>query len=198
MSWPLLPASLSGNTRAILAWDIGVGVYLLLAYVLFFTVTDPRQMAENAEAQEEGEWTIFWLTVAAIIASFATIVGEFAEIKTSTGAYQGLHVVLVVMTLVVSWLMAHTSFAYRYAHEYYEVSVDGAGYRRGLDFPNEEHPDYLDFCYFAIVLGMTFQVSDVSVSDRHLRRLTLVHSVLAFLFNTIILALTVNLAAGLL
>jgi len=198
VAWPLLPASLPANTQAILAWDIGVSVYLLLAYALFFTVTDPRLMAANAEAQEEGEWTIFWLEVAAVTASFAAIVSEFAAIKEASGAFKALHVALVAVTLFFSWLMTHTSFAYRYAHEYYKISADGVGYRRGLDFPREEHPDYLDFCYFALVLGMTFQVSDVQVTDRHLRRLATAHGLLGFLFNTIILALTVNLAAGLL
>jgi uncharacterized membrane protein len=197
-AWPLLPDTMAANTRAILVWDVGVSVYLLLAYALFFSVTDPRRMAANAEAQEEGEWTIFWLEVAAVTASFAAIVGEFAAIKEASGAFKALHVALVAVTLFVSWLMTHTSFAYRYAHEYYKISADGAGYRRGLDFPREEHPDYLDFCYFAMVLGMTFQVSDVQITLRHLRRLATAHGLLSFLFNTIILALTVNLAAGLL
>ncbi len=96
----------------------------------------------------------------------------------------------------MSWLVTHAVFALRYAHEYYEARADGA--RGGLDFPGKQLPDYLDFLYLAIVIGMTFQVSDVQVTDRYLRQLVMVHGLLSFLFNTIIVALTVNLVAGLL
>jgi uncharacterized membrane protein len=94
--------------------------------------------------------------------------------------------------------MLHFTFAFRYAHEFYEVSGDGPAVDGGLTFPGEEQPDYLDFLYFAMVLGMTFQVSDVSITSRKFRRLATLHGLLGFLFNTVILALTVNIAAGLL
>jgi len=94
--------------------------------------------------------------------------------------------------------MTHTSFAFRYAHEYYQVDPGGTGIAGGLDFPGEKRPDYLDFMYFSLVLGMTFQVSDVGITARKLRRLATVQGLLSFLFNTIILALSVNIAAGLL
>lgn len=187
-----------GQMRPIWAWDVGVVVYLIPAYRLFFTMSEPQIMAENAVAQEEGEWTLFALEIAATAASFAVIFSEFAALKDLHGSIKGLHLALVLVTLFITWLMMHTTFAFRYAYEYYEKSPDGAGYRRGLDFPGEEHPDYLDFAYFTVVLGMTFQVSDVQITDRHLRRLAMLHGLLAFLFNTFILALAVNLGAGLL
>ena len=194
---PLLPSDIKGATRAILAWDAGVIAYLALSAFLFTTERLDR-MAADAAAQEEGEWTIFWLTVAAVAASFAAIISEFAGTKEMPPAQRNLHVALVAVTLFVSWLMTHTSFAFRYAHEYYEVDQDGTGFAGGLDFPGEKRPDYLDFMYFALVLGMTFQVSDVQITARKFRRLASVHALLSFLFNTIILALTVNIAAGLL
>jgi uncharacterized membrane protein len=89
----------------------------------------------------------------------------------------------------------HLVFALRYAHEFYTKSDDEL--QGGLDFPKEPEPDYYDFLYFSLVLGMTFQVSDVDITDRHLRRLATLQGFISFLFNTIILALTVNLAAGL-
>lgn len=196
-SVPLLPATLSHATRAILAWDIGVIVYLALSAVLF-TTARPARMAANAAAQEEGEWTIFVLTLAAVMFSFAAIISEFAGMKDATGMQRNLRIVLVAVTLFVSWLMTHTTFAFRYAHEYYAKDIGGPDFDRGLEFPREQRPDYLDFMYFALVLGMTFQVSDVQITSRKLRRLASVHGLLSFLFNTIILALTVNLAAGLL
>jgi uncharacterized membrane protein len=89
------------------------------------------------------------------------------------------------------------TFALRYAHEYYARDEGGPDVDRGLDFPNENEPDYLDFLYFALVLGMTFQVSDVQITSRKLRRIATLHGLLSFLFNTVIVALTVNIAAGL-
>jgi uncharacterized membrane protein len=194
---PLLPEGIKGTTRAILAWDFGVVVYLALSAFLFTTERLDRMPADAAR-QQEGEWTIFWLTVAAVTFSFAAILGEFADTKDLPPAQRNLHVILVAVTLFVSWLMTHTSFAFRYAHEFYEVTADSAGIAGGLEFPGEKRPDYLDFLYFSLVLGMTFQVSDVQITARKFRRLASVHGLLSFLFNTIILALTVNIAAGLL
>lgn len=194
---PLLPSRIDGTTRAILAWDFGVIVFLVLSAFLFTTERLDR-MAEDAEAQEEGEWTVFWLTLAAVTFSFVAVIGEFSGTKDLPPAERNLHVILVAVTLLVSWLMTHTTFAFRYAHEYYEVDPAGPGIVGGLEFPSERRPDYLDFMYFALVLGMTFQVSDVQITARKFRRLAAAHGLLSFLYNTIILALTVNLAAGLL
>lgn len=196
-AWMLLPSAVGGITRAILAWDTGVILLLALSAFLFLTERLDR-MAEDAEAQEEGEWTIFWITMGAVAFSFAAVTGEFAAMKQLPSSDRALHVALVAATLLVSWLMTHTTFALRYAHEYYEVDPDGVGIAGGLEFPAERNPDYLDFLYFALVLGMTFQVSDVQITGRNLRRLATAHGVLSFLYNTIIVALTVNLAAGLL
>jgi uncharacterized membrane protein len=192
-----MPATVGGVTRAVVAWDIGVVVFLLLSAWLFAEERISR-MADDAARQEEGEWTIFALTIAAVVFSFVAIFGEFAMLHDAKAAEKTLRIALVSVTLFVSWLMTHTTFALRYAHEYYsrergEQDVDG-----GLDFPGEKRPDYLDFMYFSLVLGMTFQVSDVQITSRKFRRLAAVHGLLSFLFNTIIVALTVNIAAGLL
>jgi uncharacterized membrane protein len=194
---PLLPEGINGTTRAILAWDFGVIVYLVGSAYLF-TSERLDHMAADAAVQEEGEWTIFWLTVAVVAFSFAAILGEFADTSNMPPARRNLHVILVAVTLFVSWLMTHTSFAFRYAHEFYETDPAGTDITGGLEFPGEKRPDYLDFLYFSLVLGMTFQVSDVQITARKFRRLATVHGLLSFLFNTIILALTVNIAAGLL
>jgi uncharacterized membrane protein len=197
LAWPLLPAWISAATRALVAWDTGVLVYLVLS-ALLFTTERAERMEADSEAQSEGEWTVFALTIAAVVFSFVAILGEFAATKSAHGVAKSLHIGLVVATLFVSWLMTHTTFAFRYAHEYYAKDRGGPTIDRGLEFPKEPRPDYLDFMYFSLVLGMTFQVSDVQITARKLRRLATVHGMLGFLFNTIILALTVNLAAGLL
>ena len=192
-----VPQGLGWVTQSVLVWDIGVGVYLILAAHLFLT-EPPDEMAAHAARQEEGEWTIFALTVMAVSASFVAILGQFAEMRNTTGSARSLHVALVAGTLFISWLMTHTSFAFRYAHEYYGMENGGPEIDGGLTFPGEGRPDYLDFFYFALVLGMTFQVSDVQITSRKFRRVATLHGLLGFLFNTIILALTVNLAASLL
>ena len=188
-----LPSGMHGLTRALFGWD-GFCLAFLLLSAHMFSVPRPGGIAADAERQEEGEWTIFWLTVGAVFASFAAIIGEFSA-KDVNG---GLRIGVVAATLFLSWLMTHTVFALRYAHEYYELTGGQGAIARGLDFPDDDVPDYWDFFYFSLVLGMTFQVSDVQITSRKLRRLAAAHGLLGFLFNTVILALSVNIGAGLL
>jgi len=195
LAFPLLSHRLSAQTRAICAWDVGVIVFLALAAELF--VTEPSDgMRRHAAAQQEGEWTIFWITVAVVVISLVAIIGEFSGTKDLPAGKRSLHIALVALTLFVSWLMTHVSFGMRYAHEFYTTSPGRIEVDGGLIFPGEPRPDYLDFLYFSLVLGMTFQVSDVQVTARTLRRLATVHGLLSFLFNTVIIALTVNIAAS--
>jgi uncharacterized membrane protein len=189
----LLPSSVAGVTRALLAWDIGVLMYLLLSLQLFLTAR-PEQMPANAEAEQDGEWTIFALTLGVIVVSFIAVGQVFGAAKGSTD-HQGWVTGLVAVTLFLSWLMTHVTFAYRYAHEFYERKADGT-LDGGLDFPGDQQPDYMDFLYFSLVLGMTFQVSDVDITSRKLRKVALLQGLLSFLFNAVIIALVVNIAAG--
>ena len=158
-------------------------------------------MRRNAERQEEGEWTMFCITLAGVAFSFVALTQELPNVKALSPGARNLHVALVAATLLLSWLVTHLAFAARYAHEYYSAASDAAKIDAGLEFPGmndkTDSPDYWDFVYFAIVLAMTFQVSDVQITSRKLRRLATVHGLIAFLFNTVVVALTVNLAAGL-
>ncbi len=197
LAWLLLPGPITGYARVIGAWDIGVTVFLVLSAFLFFSQHVER-MPAHAEAQEEGEWTIFAVTVAVTTISFVVVIKEFAAIKSLPAGSRSPHVLLVAYTLLVSWLMTQVTFGFRYAHEYYSRLAGAPDFDRGLDFPKENQPDYLDFFYFALVLGMTFQVSDVQITARKLRRLAALQGLLSFLFNAVIIALTVNLAASLL
>ncbi len=193
----ILPVRLRPLTHALLAWDIGCLTMLILSAELF-TRERRSTMAEDAARQQEGEWTVFWITVVAVMASFAAVLNEFAVSKDAPPGRRLLHVGLVAGTLLLSWLVTHTVFALRYAHEYYECSGDPSTIDKGLEFPGEDAPDYWDFFYFSLVLGMTFQVSDVQITSRKLRRLAAAHGLLSFLFNTVIVALSVNIGAGLL
>ena len=195
-TWPVLPTTFAAATRGILAWDAGVALYLALSAHLFAT-EPPERMPAHAEAQQEGEWTIFSLTLAVVIVSFVVVGSEFSAIKSAPAESRSFYVGLVAATLFMSWLVTHVSFAFRYAHEYYSRDNGGPDIDRGLQFPAEDAPDYLDFMYFALVLGMTFQVSDVQITSRTFRRVAALHGLISFLFNTVIVALTVNIAAGL-
>ncbi len=189
---PFLPWRLPAPTRAVLGWDIAVGAFLILA-AHHFSRADHSDIAADAARQEEGEWTLFALVLLGTVMSFIAIL-EFSGLSQKKG-HNTLYLLLVTLTLACSWLMTNVTFAYRYAHEFCARGEDGT-LARGLEFPREAHPDYLDFLYFAFVLGMTFQVSDVQITSRTLRRVATVHGLIGFLFNTVILALAVNIAAG--
>ena len=196
----LLPAGWRLSLRAILAWDGFAAIFLLLA-LLAFAAERLDQMEQAAEAQREGEWTIFAVTLIGVSMSFVSITQEFELLKNSHQMEQ-FRVALVALTLLLTWLVTHVCFAFRYAHEYYEREPDpsqgGVLVCGGLDFPGGQAPDYWDFMYFSLVLGMTFQVSDVEITSRKLRRLATLHGLLGFMFNTVLLAFAVNLAASLL
>jgi uncharacterized membrane protein len=191
---PPLGTSLHGGQRVIAAWDIGSLAFLLLC-ALWFITTPPSGMPANADAQQEGEWSVFAITLVGVSISFGAIIIGFANSKDLSEHMRELHVALVALTLLVSWMVMQATFAMRYAHEYYQRS-DGAKIDGGLQFPSDDEPDYWDFTYFSVVLGMTFQVSDVQITSRKLRRVATMHGFLGFVFNTVIIAVTVNIASG--
>jgi uncharacterized membrane protein len=190
LTYSLAPTS---GARIVISWDAGAGIFLCLCGISM-TATSPDQISDRAAALQDGEWTVFALTLAGIVASVFVIVIEFGELN-ANGMERILHLLILVITIVLSWLTTQVLFGLRYAHLFYTMLVGDA--QRGLEFPGEPNPDYLDFFYFSLVIGMTFQVSDVKIADRHLRRLAAVHAFISFLFNMVLLALTVNLAAGL-
>ena len=186
---------LAPPARNALAWDVGALVFLLGATIMFARGT-ASTMPTNAERQAEGEWTIFWVTLGAVVFSFTTVVDALSGASHAAPAVVQLRVALVTATLLLSWLLTQVVFTTRYAHEYYQTKPDG-GLQAGMQFPGEPEPDYWDFLYFSFSFGMAFQTSDVSITSRPLRRLATVHGFLGFLFNTVIISLTVNLAAAL-
>ena len=186
---------LAPAVRTVVAWDAGAFVYLA-GLAAMFARSAPDAMPRNAERQQTGEWTIFWVTLGAVVFSFSAVLHTLSGTGHLPASVVEARVILVAATLGASWFLTQTVFAMRYAHEYYRRTPAG-GLQGGLQFPGETEPDYWDFLYFAVVLGMTFQVSDVQISARALRRLATVHGFLGFVFNTVIIALTVNLAAAL-
>jgi uncharacterized membrane protein len=142
-------------------------------------------------------WVILAIIVAAATVSLVALGFTLQRAPQETPAALGARLALAGLTVVTSWMLTHVMFALHYAHHYYgDGPAPGDDDRGGLAFPGEEQPDYWDFLYFSFVVGMTCQVSDVQVTSPAMRRITLLHGVLSFFFNTVILALSVNLLAG--
>ena len=186
-----LPLPLVWQFRGLLGWSTGVAVYLALAWWLCERF-DARQTRERAQAQDEPSVVLFFLMLLATMACVAAIVVMMQQSKAYSGAERSLHIALSVVALMASWLFIQTIFAFRYAHRYYQEARRSKPGGAGLKFPGGLDPDYFDFLYYAYGVGMTSQVSDVQATSREMRRLTLVHSVLSFGFNMLVLALSIN------
>lgn len=188
----VFPAAERMSTRILIGWDVGIALYLALVFVLISRF-DLAVARRRAAIQDEGGVLILVLTVLAAVASLAAIIAELGAAR-GTGAATGkLYLGLAVLTIVLSWTFIHVIFALHYAHEFY-----GEGRDRevgGLEFPSDDQPDYWDFIYFSFVIGMTFQVSDVQVTSKLIRRMVVAHGAVSFLFNVAILALMVNISS---
>lgn len=156
--------------------------------------SSPAKMQEQAALEDVTAVTFLVLTLAAAIISLAAIAAELIGIRNDRSDAQAFRLIIAAATILCSWFFVHTMYAIHYAHEYY----GDAGERQGIVFPHREKPDYWDFVYFSFTLGAAAQTSDVVIVSKRMRRLALAHTILAFLFNTMILALAVNVGAGLL
>ena len=192
----LMPNSLALHqiTRIILGWNVGTWLYLVLAARMIFW-TSHEKMRVRALAQNDGKYFVLLMVIVASIVSIGAIFAELSVVKDMHGALRSAHIALAVMTIVSSWLFIQVMFALHYAHDFYvakERSNSG-----GLEFPGSLPPDYSDFLYFACVIGTSGQTADVSFMSKAMRKVGLIHCVLAFFFNTTLLALTINIASGL-
>ena len=193
----VLPLPMGWEFRALLAWCAGLAVYLTLAWWLCVAF-DAKRTRERAQAQDEPSAVLFLVLLLATAACVAAITVLMQQSRDLSGLQRSLHIGLSVLALALSWLFIQTIFTFRYAHRYYFEEKQAEPDGPGLLFPGGLAPDYFDFLYYAHVVGMTSQVSDVQVTSREMRHITLIHSVLSFGFNMLILALSINVVAGLL
>lgn len=188
------------RVRFITAWDIGISVALIALYLGLRGATAPA-MQRNALRQDARKWAVLIVALVAAAASLVVIASEMPLVKDATGMERALRAIFVIFTVVVSWAFVHTVFAVHYAHDFYvdaDLSKGASGTAKPrLLFPGGEMPNYGDFMYFAFTVGMTFQVSDVQIADREMRRVVLAHGATSFFYTTGILALAINLVAGL-
>jgi uncharacterized membrane protein len=176
--------------QLLIAWNVFVGLYLVLTAVLMAR-SDVGRLRQRAAEDDEGAVALMLLAALAALASLGAI---FFELASADRNNLLPHVALAILTIALSWIFIHAMFAQHYAHEYYGETGETGG---GLKFPGAGGPGYWDFLYFSLVIGMTSQVSDVSVTSKATRITVAAHGVFAFAFNTAIIALTVNMVVGL-
>ena len=186
-----------GTTRALLAWNAGVILFIILILVMMGR-TRAIDIRDHSTAEEEGRFTVLTFVIAAAAMTLIAIGVEIFAVKEMQGASRALRLALTFGTVISSWTFVHVVFAIYYAHEFHaEINNKKKATRGGLQFPSETMPDYWDFLYFAFTIGMTAQTSDVVITSRRMRRLVIVHGLVAFVFTTAVIALTVNLGAQL-
>lgn len=191
LAWSALPFPF----ELALGWIAGVAFFLGGTALVINQVT-PRLMRERARRQDAYRGVILLVVVAAATVSLVAL-GFMLEQKSGTMG-TGWRILLAGLAVIASWTLTHTMYSLHYAHLYYgdDPMRRGRQDRGGLKFPDEGQPDFWDFLYFSFVVGMTCQVSDVQITSRRMRRLTLGHGVLSFFFNAGILALAVNFIAS--
>jgi uncharacterized membrane protein len=190
-TWFVVPERIATRTRILLTWDLA-GLVLLVFACVIIGQSDSRETQRRAASYDPGRGVVWGLVLAASTFSLfgATVL---VHLPHGGSSFLGqLHVALCVATVVISWLVTQSAFTLRYAHLYYRASDDGSG----IEFPGGEPPDDLDFAYFAFTIGMCFQVSDATISRRQIRRIALAHAGLSFTYNTVILALVLNVVVG--
>jgi uncharacterized membrane protein len=189
----LLPASWPASLRGALAWDLSAAIYVGLAFRVMLSCKG-ESIRARAARQDDSRVVILIIILLAITASFIAIAGLLAEAKETP--HKMLNLGLAAVTILLSWTVTQVVFTLHYAHEYYRPSGGPQTIAEGLDFRGDRNPDYWDFFYFATSFGAASQTSDVSILTKPLRRLATLHAIIAFFFNTAVLALTINLAAS--
>lgn len=178
----------------ILLWDIFAIFYLVFTWLIFFH----RGTEEIRKVARIDDGSRIFISLIVVLASMASMVTVLLLILSNDAGNAFVYIPVAICGILASWGMVHTTYTVHYAHLYYDDDEkDSTQHAGGLNFPKEKKPDYLDFAYFAFVIGMTFQVSDVEIESRHIRRVALAHGLLSFVLNTFIVALTINLIAGL-
>ncbi|MEP6713847.1 MAG: DUF1345 domain-containing protein [Ferruginibacter sp.] len=187
---------LNSVAHLMVGWDIFCISNITLSFITFFTLNSD-QVCDQCSKQDESRVIIFFVVLVATMASLLAVILLITS-KSEDSTAKAWQLPIAIIGMMSSWILVHTTFAFRYAHIFYGSEEKGTGKTgTGLDFPGEKDPDYLDFAYFSFVLGMTFQVSDISITSKRLRKIALLHSLVSFGFNTVVVALTINVVAGL-
>ena len=183
------------ETPWLAGWTVYCAIDLAVLWFLALRLDAPATR-RRAQWNDPGAAMLFVLVTSAACASLVAVVLAVDTGRRLQGVAHWGHLALALASLAGAWLLIQTAFALHYARAYYRPPAASQEPARGLVFPGDKEPDYLDFLYYAAVVGMTSQVSDVAVHSRHLRRMTLTHSLLSFAFNLVVLAVAVNVFAS--
>ena len=195
----VVPTHIEASTRAILCWDVTCLWFLALT-LLHMRTQDLADLKAHVAAHDEGQGIIVVAVLIAASTSLWAVGLELSRAKNAVGVIKDLRVVLALVTVALSWFTTQLIFALHYAHEYYapdKTTPEDDDVIGGLLFPGDREPDNWDFVHFAVVIGVACQTADIAFTKPRLRRIGTVHGLIAFMFNTAVLALTINLIAGL-
>ncbi len=194
LTYVALPHSIEIEVRAVASWDGFALVALLLIWTTILTLT-PQQICTLAQREDPSRAASLVLVLLGAAASLLAVIVLLQESIKMTGMHKTQVIVLAMSAVVLAWTLIHTIFTLRYAHLYYDASDGG----KMIEFPGlAELPDYLDFAYFAFIIGMTAQTADVSIHGRTIRRWALMHGLVSFAFNTAVVALSIGILTSLL
>lgn len=182
----------SASTAAFLAWDTAGIVLLGLSWSVVLRATADETRA-HAGTDDPGRTLVY---VVVIVTSAVSLLAATILVRNARSVVPELKEIAIALCLVsvgLAWAMTHTAFTFRYAHLYYR---EDTGSLPGITMPGGGAPAFFDFAYFAFTIGMCFQVSDMSVASPQIRKTVLLHSVMSFAYNSVILAFVLNLVAG--
>jgi uncharacterized membrane protein len=171
-------------------WDAAAALFVIWMWATIWPM-DPEQTARRAEREDPGKVPADAMLLSASVVSLVAVGVVLIRAANSHGTTKHVLVGLGIVSVVVAWTVVHTVYTLRYARLYY------AGEDGGVDFNEPDRPQYSDFAYLAFTIGMTFQVSDTDLQDKQIRVTALRHALLSYLFGVVIIALTINLVAGL-
>lgn len=175
----------------LITWISFSAVFCGLSIHSFFVVP-ASTIRKKCEEEDLSTWLLFVLVVITCLSALISV-SVLIHDRTQWEIPYWWGILLFILTVILAWLLVHLTFTFRYAHVYYAGDKSHfKNHANGLEFPGETTPDYFDFAYFSFTIGMTFQVSDVVIKSKAFRRLTLIHALLSFVFNTVIIALTIN------
>lgn len=182
----------TGEARWLVSWDAGVLTYLTLSWTVVVLLDSTRTRRRVLRKTPAG-LALFWVVLVAACASAAAGVMMIHQPSYDSALSRGWHVGLALATVACAWMVLHTDFGFRYAARYYRNGRSGD---HGLRFHAHTPPDYLDFMLFAFFIGMTSSVSDVGIRSRDMRWMTMLHGIISFVFNLLVLSICINLIAG--
>jgi uncharacterized membrane protein len=192
-----IPLQMREATRALIGWNAGAWTFIVVVAHMMLTSTH-ETIRKHAHQEDEQPATLLIIAVLSAAAAMAAIVWELGPVKDMHGLSKGLHLALVGATVLSAWAFTHLMFALHYAAQYYvEDGSEDDNVRGGFLFPDCDSPGWGEFCYEAFVIGCACATADVNVTSRDVRFVCLIQGIVAFFFNTIILALTINIGAGL-